>query len=59
MKETNIEFNFDKFVQDLEKREKQKIQKQKGLQCDEEMGQRRELQRRYQEHVGYRIRYDK
>jgi hypothetical protein len=59
MKETNIEFNFDKFVQDLEKREKQKIQKQKGLQCDEEMWQRRELQRRYQEHVGNRIRYDK
>jgi len=59
MKETNIEFNFDKFVQDLEKREKKKVQSQENLQRDEEMCQQRELQKRYQEHAGNRIRYNK
>ena len=59
MKETIIEFNFDKFVQDLEKREKKNSKRRENLQRDEEMWQRKELQRRHQEHVGNRIRYNK
>jgi len=53
------EFNFDKFMDDLEKRQKLSEQQQQQLQRDENAHQRRELQRRYQETAANRIRYNK
>ena len=51
---------FDKFVQDLERREENQRQHREDLQRDEEnWKQRRDLERLYREHVAQRIRYQK
>tara|TARA_Y100000034_G_scaffold123516_1_gene170369 strand:- start:2054 stop:2233 length:180 start_codon:yes stop_codon:yes gene_type:complete len=52
------EFNFDKFMDDMEKRQKQSSQQQEKLKRDEEANQGREFQRRYQETPANRIRYN-
>lgn len=53
------DFNFDKFMDDIEKREQVKKQVREELQRDEEASPRKELQRRYQEKPLNRIRYDR
>ena len=53
------EFNFDKFMDDIEKRAIQEKLRREELQRDEEASPRKELQKRYQETTANRIRYKK
>lgn len=53
------EFNFDKFMDDLVKREQQKKLQQEKLQRDENACDNKKRQKRYQERPANRIRYDK
>ena len=51
---------FDKFMNDLEQRELEFLEKRKLLQIAQEEWQvRRDLDKNYREHVAQRIRYDK
>lgn len=51
---------YEKFMQDLEKKEALHKQHRENLQIDaEEWEKRRELERRYREHAAQRIRYQK
>ena len=51
---------YDKFMQDMEKKEALHKQHRESLQIDtEEWEKRRELERRYREHSAQRIRYQK
>lgn len=53
------EFNFDKFMDDMEKRELQEKLRREEQQRDEDASPRKDLQRRYQETTANRIRYSK
>ncbi len=53
------EFNFDKFMDDIEKRALQEKLRREELQRDENACPHKELQKRYQETVANRIRYNK
>ena len=50
MSEEKQEFQFDKFIKDLEERENARKRVQETLEQHEEEWQTRELQRRYREH---------
>jgi hypothetical protein len=50
MSEEKQEFQFDKFVEDLEERESAQRRVQEDLGLSEEEWQTRELQKRYREH---------
>ncbi len=52
-------FNFDKFVDDLAKREDADRSRREDLQRDEDNSQNRAHQKKYQEKAGNRIRYRK
>ena len=53
------DFNFDKFMDDIEKREQAKKRVLEDLQRDESASTHKELQKRYQETPANRIRYNK
>lgn len=51
---------FDKFVRDLEERERRLIEKKRQLELAQEMWEKRQsLDRSYREHAHQRIRYEK
>jgi hypothetical protein len=57
---TMQEFNFDKFIADIEKRDADKKRiREESRRDDDSALSRKELQRRYQEKPGNRIRYNK
>ena len=51
-------FEFDKFVQDLERRDQQRVKNLEELMRQEESWDMRERVRRYMEHPHNQIRYD-
>jgi len=51
-------FEFDKFVQDLERRDQQRVKNLEELMRQEEEWDIRELVRRHKEHPHNQIRYD-
>ena len=60
MENQQTENYFDKFVEDLAKREELQRQRVENLQrAEAEWHQRRELDRKYREHTHQRIRYQR